>query len=48
MFNIFVCYQSKYIRTGSDLLFNISLSVSQSFIDKSLLLCARDLSTFNN
>ena len=36
----------KYIRAGSDLLLNISLSVGQSKVEKSLALRARDLSHF--
>ena len=44
-FNIFVCVRIEIIRTGSDLLLNISLSVGQSLSDKSFALRTHDLFT---
>ena len=41
----FLCVRIEIIRPGSDLLLNISLSVCQSLVDKSLALHAHDLFT---
>ena len=45
IFLIFLCVRIEIIRASSDLLLNISLSVGQSYMDKSFALRAHDLFT---